>query len=846
MTKNGNIERVLVRSDAPGLLPAGITDVEEALRAERERLRLAESAGGVGLWEWDFVAGKATWDDACKALFGLSPDAEVSFDVFLNLMHPEDRPELIRLGDRVLAEPTEFVHTFRAILPDGRLRWFTNRGRSMADESGKMVRMVGATVDVTREKEAEEALSRQTELLRTTIESTRTQIAYLDRDMRFVMANSAYIEASGHTWEELEGRNHFDIFPNEENEEIFRRTRDTGEPVEYRAKPFEYADQPWRGVTYWDWSLVPAKDSGGQVVGLVFSLTDVTHIKRAEDAVLRRNERLAILSDMASRLLDSEQPQVIVQELCERVMAHLDCQVFLNYLLVEERGCLHLNAYAGIHTETAREIEWLDYGTAVSGCVARDGERIVAEDIANTQDQMTGFVRSLGLQAYACHPLLSEGVRPIGTLSFGTRTRPLFTEDELSLMKTVADEVAAAMERIRLTEAERRRVAELQSFFSSISDGVMLLSASDGVLLVNQAARDLIDLPADEDIEPWFRRSSFYTMGGRPMSLDETASARALAGETLRDIRYRIVTPKGKEVIVGVSASPVRDSEGRIVGATTVLRDVSERFEIERRRDEVYEREHRIAEILQEALIPPDPPREINGYCFAVRHQAALEEASVGGDFYDIFEMDGGRIGVLIGDVTGKGLTAAIRVAAARHSIRSYAYIDPRPGRVLTLANEALCRDSLEESSILTAFFAVIDARVGIMAYANAGHELPVIVAPDGEVHEFRLPGLPLGIMEGVEYAEDSVRLNPGEKVVLVTDGITEARRPGPELFGIDGLLEYLRRDYAAGIEDMADGILRSATEYAEGKLQDDAALIVFGQQEQIVRGNRRGNVRGA
>ena len=122
---------------------------------------------------------------------------------------------------------------------------------------------------------------------------------------------------------------------------------------------------------------------------------------------------------------------------------------------------LHLNAYAGIPEAAAREIEWLDYGVAVCGCAARDACRIVAENIPNTPDVRTDLVRSFGINAYACHPLFAAG-RVIGTLSFGTRSRLTFTEEELSLMKTVADQVATAMERMNLMDALRASKDDLE------------------------------------------------------------------------------------------------------------------------------------------------------------------------------------------------------------------------------------------------------------------------------------------------------------------------------------------------------------------------------------------------
>ena len=134
-------------------------------------------------------------------------------------------------------------------------------------------------------QEQREDAERQAAQLNAVFESTHVQIALLDHDLNFVMANSAYTAASGHSREELIGHNHFALFPNEENQAIFARVRDTGEPYQATEKPFEYADQPWRGVTYWNWTLVPVRGPSDRVEGLVFSLLEVTEQVRARQEV---------------------------------------------------------------------------------------------------------------------------------------------------------------------------------------------------------------------------------------------------------------------------------------------------------------------------------------------------------------------------------------------------------------------------------------------------------------------------------------------------------------------------------------------------------------------------------
>jgi len=129
------------------------------------------------------------------------------------------------------------------------------------------------------------AVARERDVLKAIMENTGTMMAYFDSEFNFVAVNSAYAKGSGHSVEELVGRNHFALFPSEENQVIFEKVRDTGEPVTFFDKPFEFADQPERGITYWDWTLAPVKDQGGLVQGLVLSLMETTERKKTEEEI---------------------------------------------------------------------------------------------------------------------------------------------------------------------------------------------------------------------------------------------------------------------------------------------------------------------------------------------------------------------------------------------------------------------------------------------------------------------------------------------------------------------------------------------------------------------------------
>ncbi|HSB35077.1 MAG TPA: ATP-binding protein [Nitrospirota bacterium] len=192
--------------------------------------------------------------------------------------------------------------------------------------------------------------------------------------------------------------------------------------------------------------------------------------EKANIDLKRSVDRFELLAATAEELLQSQDPQRSVESLCKKVMSYLDCDVFFNFLIDEQEGRLHLNACAGIPEEEIRRIEWLDFGTAVCGCVARDGERIIAEHIPRTHDERTELLKSFGITAYCCHPLLGPGGKVIGTLSFGSCGRETFSEDDISLMKAVTGQAAAAMARkkseqeiLKLSEDMAGRNLELES-----------------------------------------------------------------------------------------------------------------------------------------------------------------------------------------------------------------------------------------------------------------------------------------------------------------------------------------------------------------------------------------------
>jgi PAS domain S-box-containing protein len=241
-------------------------------------------------------------------------------------------------------------------------------------------------------------------------------------------------------------------------------------------------------------------DENGSARGAFGITQDITELRQARAALEKRLGRFELLAHTAGELLRAADPQRVVASLCRSFMGHLDCHVFFNYLKGEKTGHLHLNAYAGIPVEEARRIEWLNYGDAICRRAARDRTPIVSEHIPTNPDPRTDLVKSYGIKAYACHPLLGSNGEAIGILSFGTRRRETFRPDELSLMKAVADQVAVAMLRMDGERALREALALLDAVFESAPIGLAFCDRDLRFVRLNKALAELNGRSVEEHL----------------------------------------------------------------------------------------------------------------------------------------------------------------------------------------------------------------------------------------------------------------------------------------------------------------------------------------------------------
>lgn len=610
---------------------------EQALREREKRLHSAIVSAALGVLEWDVERDQAVWaNERVYKLFGLTPeDGSLSMAEFMSVIYPDDAEQFDRYFHEDMIEGRVRQTVCRICREDGELCWVKFSGRFELGHDRKSLRLISALRDITEQKRAEEMRHEAEQRMRCHVENSPLAVIEWDGNFRVMSWSSGAERVFGWKAEEVMGKH-----PTEWSYVHTQGRADADGIIEGLLSSSEQC-MPSPTTSYrrdgtairCEWYNSRLVNEHGQLMSIVSQVLNISgsdrseatpqcslsqendERSRAEEAnacvlvtetndrsepqedadveqtdEMRREERLRLLSETASQLLEIENPHAIVEGLGEMVMRHLACDVFFNYVLDQDRQCLRLNACSGIPAEIARDIEYLDYNAAVSGCVAQNGIRIVAENNPETDDRRTGLFRSLGIKAYACHPLFFRG-GVIGSLSFGSSSRLAFTKDQLSLIKVICDQVGAALGRnmtiaqlSRSCDELKRQVEEqagevaavneqLDRLFSCIDGKVAYLDKDFNFIRVNRDYAEADERTPDfyvgknhfalfphEENEQILRRvvetGEAYTMYGTPL----TGSGRCERNHTYWDWKVK----------------PVKSPDGSVGGVILSLTDVTE------------------------------------------------------------------------------------------------------------------------------------------------------------------------------------------------------------------------------------------------------------------------------
>jgi serine phosphatase RsbU (regulator of sigma subunit)/anti-sigma regulatory factor (Ser/Thr protein kinase) len=349
------------------------------------------------------------------------------------------------------------------------------------------------------------------------------------------------------------------------------------------------------------------------------------------------------------------------------------------------------------------------------------------------------------------------------------------------------------------------------------------------------------------DIAPNDPCLAFFQSNPEPVDLD-TLKLESPGVRALRGAGVKLVVPLVTQgELIGLLNLGPRLSEqeysaddrkllenlaGQAAPALRVAQLVREQ-EAEIRRRERYEQELQVAQLIQQNFLPRELPQH-PGWSLDAFYRPARE---VGGDFYDVFDLPDGRLAIVVGDVTDKGVPAALVMASTRSVLRASAQRLQQPGLVLERVNDQLVGD-MPPNMFVTCLYGVLEPAEGRFVFANAGHNLPAVQGADG-AREVKATGMPLGLIPGMSYDEAEFVLQPGESALLYSDAIPEAHDRGGDMFGFPRVLEVVGT--AAPTERMIDRVLDELHRFTgpDWVQEDDVTLVTVRRTGVLVSGTR-------
>jgi PAS domain S-box-containing protein len=458
------------------------------------------------------------------------------------------------------------------------------------------------------------------------------------------------------------------------------------------------------------------------------------------------------------------------------------------------------------------------------------------------EEPFTEQVKAMRRQVSLSQRLLGSAPVPYREVLTDAFNQIDITLEELQVAdEELRQQSEALIQSTEVAERERQKYRELFEFAPS---GYLVTTADGLILEANRAASVLLNLEGR-----FLSRkpiASFIPIEDRPAFRAELAQLQRTP--FIPDWELTILPRNGQPFTASATVSATIDGRNGVSTIRWLLRDVTERKRAEQKIRDLNEqleelvaartaeleasirRERHVTQTLIRRMLHEAPERAFPGVAVRTFYAAASNDLLIGGDFFDIFSFDDKAVVFVVGDVSGKGLLAASHTSEIKYSLRAYLRKCCSPEEALASLNDYLCEAQSEhgaEDDIFVALSgAVFYSREGVLKLTAAGCEPPLLLRRNGEIEAVSCFGLPLGIFPNVEYAWTERRFEPGDRLLLATDGITEARR-NRELLDLDGLKRLAASSRGLPLGEAGRMILDGARTFAGGRLQDDACLLI-------------------
>lgn len=786
---------------------------------------------------------------------------------FADLTHPDDLPGDHEAVRRMISrEVVTNTGEKRYVHKDGGIVWAHVTSTLVFDEiAGEPLYFITAIEDVGPRIEAERALRQSKEDLQFAVSAAQLGTFYCDWPLDKIIWNDTCKE---HFFLPHDAEIDFDVFysrlhPDDREPTRAAIERAANERVEYNV---QYRIVGPEGQIRWVNAVgrfFYADD--GTPVRFDGITIDITERKEAELQRMAQARREALLNRIAQSIRTSFDPDAI-QEVATRALGE-----FLNadrcyFNIIDKPG----DSWSIDSDYRRPDLPSLSGQYKISeigfdpGAYLSVGKTLVIEDTldGSLPEILSQSLRQTGLRSVLAVPLFEEE-QLVAVLTVAMAGERQWSAEDVAVSEAVATYTRAALEAARLISERQDRlerdalINRIEATLRSTSDPAEIQATA--LKLLGEALRadrcylGIYDLAQSHlaITAEWRRSDNLSPVLGvhafpntREMfaeiykdthaSVVEDTYASGLSAQTIANLeslqlrsRISVALLEGHELaatlVAAMADSPRQWTSDEAALVETVATQVRTAVEMA----QLQQREHRIATELQAALQPSVPDR-VPSLDVAAVTKPALDDAAIGGDFFDVFPLENGRYAIVVGDVSGKGLAAAAQLATVRNMLRAFLYQSRSPADAATRLNHTLTTHGLL-SGFVTVVVCVYHAQSGEFAYASCGHEPALVLrAASRQVDALHTGGPPLGTVETAAYVEHRERLHDGDTLLLYTDGMSEAGPTRRELLGTEGLVKHLAQaPHDSDAESVAHWLVRQASDFANGVFHDDVCVVV-------------------
>ena len=786
-------------------------------RAAQARLDVALAAGGIATWNWDLVTGRV----ALTALFSVTPEEAVArrAEDYLQAVHPGDRKRVKRAVLEAIRGCCDYETECRVVLAGGE-RSLILRGTVTEDAAGRPLACNGVLVDVTEQAER----SRREKFL-ADLAARASRLSDPDEVIADALRSvGEYFGVARCVFVDID----------------IEADTCTTHP-DYRVDPLVVSMTGVVSISSFGEMVVAAYGAGqavvvddvrndpAQVPEWSVPTYDALDIRAHVGVPVVHSDRLVSCIGVHSAVPRRWKLEevALLRTVVERIWLTVEVTRQERALVREAEATVRVleTITDGFHA-VDRAWKFTYVNQQAEKMIFRKGQDLIGKDLWEEFPEAVGtvFEREYRRAVAEQVPISFESYYPPLDAWLDVRAFP--SPVGLSVFFQNISDRRRAEAALRESE-ERLRLAT-----EGGGVGIWRLVPATNALTWNRRCLEIFGLSPDSSAEVTGQQGWSLV---HPEDLDgmKAAMDRTVRENTDFRYEYRVCTPSGETRWVQSLGKPHTDGTGEVAHVEGVLIDITPQRETTERLAAAYQRERHVAEELQAALTPPVPER-VPGLALAKYYEAALDEAGVGGDFYDIFPMEKGHTALVVGDLSGKGLAAATQVATVRNMLRYAVLRSAVLAEAITELNRVLADQGLL-TGFATLFVGVYDSGAGELTYVNCGQEPALVRRASGHIVPLDPTGPVLGSLPEAFYEEQVITLRLGDALAVFTDGLTEVGPTRTAMLGINGVASILAGAAAAegsSAETISERVALSLISGVDaaarnGVMRDDMCLLV-------------------